>query len=90
MEYAKDDEPMKEVKSDWKEWVPNPYLNRLGKWLAETDLGKPPSDEETARKQFGLGWCSQDEREGVEAQEYFDESKIEGLIRTHTCCPPHR
>ena len=52
LEYTKDDEPMKEVEPDWKEWVPNPYLNRLGKWLAETDLGKPPSDEETAREWF--------------------------------------
>ena len=48
MEYVEDDELMKEVKLDWKEWVPNPHLNRLGKWLAETDLGKPPSDEEMA------------------------------------------
>ena len=48
LEYTKDNEPMKEVEPDWKEWVPNPYLSHLGKWLAETDLGRPPSDEETA------------------------------------------
>ena len=42
------DKPMKEVEPDWSEWVANPYLNRMGKWLAEVDLGKPPSDEEKA------------------------------------------
>ena len=81
---------MKEVKLDWTEWVPNPHLNRLGKWLAETDLGKPPSDEETAREWFRLGWSSEEEREEVEAQEDFNESEIEGLISTHTHRPPHR
>ena len=67
---------MKEVKPDWSEWVSNPYLNFLGKWLADVDLGKPPSDKEQAQEQFGIGWSSQDEREEVEAQEDFDESKI--------------
>ena len=81
---------MKEVESDWKEWVPNPHLNCLGKWLAEMDLGKPPSDEEMAQERFRLDWCGQDEREEVQVQEDFDESKIEGLIRTHTCRPPRR
>ena len=81
---------MKEGELDWTEWVPNPHLNRLGKWLAEIDLGKPPSDEETAQGRFGLGWSSEKEREKVEAQEDNDESKIEGLISTHTCRPPCR
>ena len=54
------------------------------------DLGKPPSDEETAQGQFGLGWSSEEEREEVEAQEDFDESEIEGLLRTHTRRPPRR
>ena len=81
---------MKEVEPDWTEWVPNPHLNRLGKWLAGANLGKPPSDEETAREWFGLGWSSKEEREKVEAQEDFDESEIEGLLRTHTRRPPHR
>ena len=75
---------------DWTEWVPNPHLNRLGKWLAEMDIRKPPSDEEVARKRFRLGWSSEEEREEVEAQEDFDESEIEGLISTHTCSPPCR
>ena len=54
LEYAEDNEPMKEIEPDWKEWVPNPHLNRLVKWLAEMDLEKPPSDEETAQEWFGL------------------------------------
>ena len=81
---------MKEIEPDWKEWVPNPHLNRLGKWLAEMDIGKPPSDEEVARKRFRLGWSSEEERKEVEAQEEFDESEIEGLLRTHTRRPPRR
>ena len=81
---------MKEGKLDWTEWVPNLHLNRLGEWLADVDLEKPPSDEETARERFGLGWSSEEEREEVEVQEDFDESEIEGLIRTHTRRPPHR
>ena len=81
---------MKEIEPDWKEWVPNPHLNRLGMWLAEMDIGKPPSDEEAAREWFRLGWSSKEEREEVEVQEDFDESEIEGLIRTHTRRPPRR
>ena len=81
---------MKEVEPDWKGWVPNPHLSCLGKWLADVDLGKPPSDEEMARERFRFGWCSQDKREEVKVQEDFDESEIEGLIRTHTRRPPRR
>ena len=90
LEYAKDDEPMKEAEPDWNEWVPNPHLNRLERWLTNVDLGKPPSDEEKAQEQFGIGWSSEEERAQVQAQEDLDESKIEGLIRTHTCRAPHR
>ena len=90
MEYVGDDEPMEEGELDWTEWVPNPHLNCLGKWLADVDSGKPPSDEEKAREQFGISWSSQEEREEVEVQEDFDNSEIEGLIRTHTHRPPCR
>ena len=69
LEYVDDDEPMKEAEPDWSEWVANPYLNRLGKWLADVDLGKPPSDEEQARAQFGIGWSSEEERAEVNAYE---------------------
>ena len=36
-----------------------------------------------SQEQFGLGWSSEEERAKVEVQEYFDDSEIEGLIRTH-------
>ena len=62
MEYADDDELMKEVEPDWSEWVANPHLNCLGKWLVEVDLGKPPSDKEKAQERFGIGWSSEEER----------------------------
>ena len=48
LEYVTDDELMKGVEPDWSEWVANPHLNRLGRWLADVDLGKPPSDEKRA------------------------------------------
>ena len=90
LEYVTDDEPMKEVEPDWSEWVANPYLNRLGKWLAEVDLGKPPSDEEEARAQFGIGWSSEEERAEANAHEEEETDEIEGLLRTHECKPPRR
>ena len=79
-----------EWNQDLMKWVSSPHFNRLGKWLAKVDLGKPPSDEEQAWEQFGLDWPSQEERAEVEAQEDFDESEIEGLIRTHVHHPPCR
>ena len=92
LEYANKDKPMKEPEwsKDYTKWVSSPHFNRLGKWLAKVDLGKPPSDEEQARERFGLDWSSQEERVEIDAQEDFNESEIEGLIRTHTCRPPHR
>ena len=48
LEYANNNEPMKEVEPDWSKWVAFPHLNYLGKWLAKVDLGKPPSDKEEA------------------------------------------
>ena len=79
---------MKKAEPDWNKWVPS--INYLERWLANVDLGKPPNDKGKAREGFGLSWSSEDEREEVEAQEDFDESEIEGLIRTHTHRPPHR
>ena len=90
MEYADDDKPMKEVKPDWSEWVANPYLNRLGKWLAEVDLGEPPGDEEKACGRFGIGWSSEEERAEANAYEDEEANEIDGLLRTHEWKPPHR
>ena len=90
MEYAADNELMKEVELDWKEWVPNPHLNCLGKWLAETDLGKPPSDKEQACGWFGIGWSSEEERAEANAYENEEANEIDGLLRTHEYKPPCR
>ena len=90
MEYVTDNEPMKEVEPDWSEWVASPYLNYLGKWLAEVDLGKPPSDEEKAWAQFGIGWSSEEERAEANAREEEEAEEIEGLLRTHERKPPCR
>jgi hypothetical protein len=46
--------------------------------LAETDLGRPPSDEESGRAWFGIGWT--DEAERVLA---LEEADIAGLVDTH-------
>ena len=91
LEYA-EDEPMGEPEwsQDLLRFISSSSFNHLGKWLAKVDLGKPQSDEGKAWEGFKLDWSSQDEREEVEAQEDFNESKIEGLVRTHTHCPPHR
>ena len=90
LEYVTDNEPMKEVEPDWSEWVANPYLNYLGKWLAEVDLGKPPSDEEEARARFEIGWSSEEERAEANACEEEEAEEIEGLLRTHERKPPRR
>ena len=89
MECANDDKPMKEVEPDWSEWVANPYLNYLGKWLAEIDLGEPPSDEEKARGRFGIGWSSEEERAEANAHEDEEADEIDELLRTHERKPPH-
>ena len=90
MDYVNNDKPMKEVEPDWSEWVANPHLNRLGKWLAEVDLGKPPSDEEQAWERFGISWSSKEERAKANAYEDEEADEIDGLLRTHEHKPPRR
>ena len=90
LEYVDDNEPMKEVELDWSEWVANPHLNRLGKWLAEVDLGKPPSDEEKAWEQFRISWSSEEERAKANAYEDEEADEIDGLLRTHEHKPPRQ
>ena len=62
----------------------------MGKWLAEVDLGKPPSDEEEARARFRISWSSEEERAEANAREEEDADEIEGLLRTHERKPPRR
>ena len=90
LEYADDNKPMKEVEPDWSKWVANPHLNHLGKWLADVDSGKPPSDEEKAREQFRISWSSEEERAEANAYEDEEADEIDGLLRTHERKPPHR
>ena len=85
-----DDEPMKGVKPDWSEWVANPHLNCLGRWLADVDLGKPPNDEDKARERFRIGWSSEEERAEANAYEDEEADEIDGLLRTHERKPPCR
>ena len=88
MEYVTNDEPTKGVEPDWSEWVANPHLNHLGRWLADVDLGKPPSDEEKAQERFGIGWSSEEERAKANAYEDEEAAEIDGLLRTHEHKPP--
>ena len=34
---------------DYSKWVPSDYFGKMLEWLANVDLGKPPSDEEEAQ-----------------------------------------
>ena len=40
-------------------------------WLADVDLGEPPSDEEKAQSQFGTGWAEEAARAEAEAHQDF-------------------
>ena len=55
----------------------------MGKWLADVNLGKPPSDEEEARGQFGIGWASEVARAEAKAFQDFKDEEIKGLVDTH-------
>ena len=90
LEYTNDNELMKEAKPDWSEWVTNPHLNYLGRWLTKVDLGKPLSDEEEAQGWFGIGWSIKEERAKVNAYEDEEASEVNGLLRTHECKPPRQ
>ena len=53
-------------------------------WLADVDLGKPPSDEEEARSRFGIGWAAE-----AEAIQDLKDEEIKGLVDTHDSPIPH-
>ena len=44
---------------DYSKWVSSDYFGKMVEWLADADLGKPPSDEEEARSWFGIGWAEE-------------------------------
>ena len=58
-------------------------------WLADVDPGKPPSDEEEARGQFGIRWAAEVARAEAEAFQDFEDEEIKGLIDTHDALVPH-
>ena len=62
----------------------------MSAWLANVNLGEPPSDEEKARSWFGIGWTEEAVRAEAEAHQDFEDEEIEGLVDTHSspvpCC----
>ena len=60
----------------------------MSEWLANVDLGKPLSDEETAWSRFGIGWAEEAARAEAEAHQDFKDEEIEGLVDTHTSPMP--
>ena len=55
----------------------------MSEWLANVDLGKPPSDEEAARSRFGIGWAEEAARAEAEARQDLEDEEIENLVDTH-------
>ena len=55
----------------------------MSAWLANVDLGKPPSDEESARSRFGIGWAEEAARAEAEARQDLEDEEIENLVDTH-------
>ena len=73
---------------DYSKWVLSEHFAKMEKWLANVDLGKPPSDEEEARGQFGIGWAEEVARAEAEAHQDFEDEEIEGLVDTHSSPVP--
>ena len=43
-----EDQPSHEESPNYSKWVSSDYFEKMSAWLANVDLGKPPSDEEEA------------------------------------------
>ena len=74
---------------DYSKWVSSNYFRKMVEWLADVDLGKPPSDEEEAQSQFGIGWAEEVARAEDRAHQDFEDGEIEDLVDTHTSPVPH-
>ena len=83
-----EDRPSREGSPDYSKWVSSDYFRKMLEWLANVDLGKPPSDEEEAWSQFGIGWAEEAARAEAEAHQDFEDEEIEGLVDTHTSPVP--
>ena len=79
----REDQPSREGSPDYSKWVSSNYFGKMSAWLANVNLGKPPSDEEEARSRFGIGWAEEVARAEVEAHQDFKDEEIEGLVDTH-------
>ena len=76
-----------EESPNYSKWVSSDYFGKMSEWLANVNLGKPPSDEE-ARGRFGIGWAEEAARAEAEAHQDFEDEEIEGLVDTHTSPVP--
>ena len=83
-----EDWPSHEGSPDYSKWVSSDYFGKMSEWLANVNLGEPPSDEEKARSQFGIGWAQEAVRAEAEAYQDFEDEEIEGLVDTHTSPVP--
>ena len=78
-----EDRPSREDSPDYSKWVPSGHFARMSEWLANVDLGKPPSDEEAAQSRFRIGWAEEAARAEAEAHQDFEDEEIEDLVDTH-------
>ena len=83
-----EDQPSREGSPNYSKWVSSDYFGKMSEWLANVNLGKPPSDEEEARGRFGIGWAEEAARAEAEAHQDFEDEEIEGLVDTHTSPVP--
>ena len=83
-----EDQPSCEGSPDYSKWVSSDYFGKMLEWLANVNLGEPPSDEEEARSRFGIGWAAEAVRAEAEAHQDFKDEEIEGLVDTHTSPVP--
>ena len=58
-------------------------------WLANVNLGEPPSDEEKAQSRFGIRWAEEAVRTEAKAHQDFEDEEIKGLVDTHASPVPH-
>ena len=68
-----EDRPSREDSPDYSKWVPSGHFAKMSEWLANVDLGKPPSDEEEARSRFGIGWAEETARAEARSEEHTSE-----------------
>ena len=60
----------------------------MQRWLANVDLGKPPSDEEEVWSWFGIGWAEEAARAEAKAHQDFEDEEIEDLLDIHNSPVP--